>query len=401
MDSFIKSIKLSFDVDKQNVAQVKALLDSIQKDAKFDFSVDVANVDTMRDLVELIEQQMNASKQFKDFESAVTAGYISEETAANLQAQIDQLHAIEDEIDSTRELIEELSKLQDDSSKKTIEDLKKYIDKLKEAREEITGQTEEPDESGGGFEGIGFKSGSLAESIRKGGKVGVAAWGAQRLMQIGQAFLDGLKNVMSDAMEEMKDVLTYSQLTDAQVREQAFTYGFSQSENYAFSQTMDLMGFSSFEDLYYMNSQQQAKFQEKFLEYQERYAELYDSGYFTDMQDFQWEMQEFKEDMTYEVMTWMMDNKETLMNLMEVVTELAMFTIEALGWIVDYFGTQSERSDSARRAETIDIINNNSVSTNSTNVKIDNTFNNVDNKDRTWLANAGEMTYEQIIKALE
>lgn len=401
MDSFIKSIKLSFDVDKQNVAQVKALLDSIQKDANFDFSVDVANVDTMRDLVKLIEQQMNASRQFKDFESAFTAGYIDEETAANLQAQIDQLHAIEDEIDSTSALIEELSKLQDASSKKTIEDLKKYIDKLKEAREEITGQTEEPDDRGSGFEGIGFKSGSLAESIRKGGKIGAAAWGAQKLMQIGQSFLDGLKNVMSDAMEEMKDVLTYSQLTDAQVREQAFTYGFSQSENYAFSQTMDLMGFSSFEDLYYMNSQQQAKFQEKFLEYQDRYAELYDSGYFTDMQDFQWEMKEFKEDLTYEVMTWMMDNKDMLMNLMEVITEFAMFTIEALGWIVDYFGNQSERSDSARRAETIDIINNNSVSKNSTNVKIDNTFNNVDNKDRTWLANAGEMTYEQIIKALE
>ena len=401
MDSFIKSIKLSFDVDKQNVAQVKALLDSIQKDANFDFSVDVANVDTMRDLVELIEQQMNASKQFKDFESAVAAGYITEETAANLQAQIDQLHAIEDEIDSTRDLIEELSRLQDESSKKTIEDLKKYIEKLNEAREEITGQTEEPNESGGGFQGIGFKSGSLAESIRTGGKVGAAAWGAQKLMQIGQAFLDGLKNVMSDAMEEMKDVLTYSQLTDAQVREQAFTYGFSQSENYAFSQTMDLMGFSSFEDLYYMNSQQQAKFQEKFLEYQERYAELYDSGYFTDMQDFQWEMQEFKEDLTYEVMTWMMDNKETLMNLMEVITEFAMFTIQALGWIVDYFGNQSERSESSRTAATVDIINNNSVASNSTNVKIDNTFNNVDNKDRTWLANAGEMTYEQIVKALE
>ena len=401
MDSFIKSIKLSFDVDKQNVAQVKALLDSIQKDANFDFSVDVANVDTMRDLVELIEQQMNASKQFKDFESAVAAGYITEETAANLHAQIDQLHAIEDEIDSTRDLIEELSRLQDESSKKTIEDLKKYIEKLNEAREEITGQTEEPNESGGGFQGIGFKSGSLAESIRTGGKVGAAAWGAQKLMQIGQAFLDGLKNVMSDAMEEMKDVLTYSQLTDAQVREQAFTYGFSQSENYAFSQTMDLMGFSSFEDLYYMNSQQQAKFQEKFLEYQERYAELYDSGYFTDMQDFQWEMQEFKEDLTYEVMTWMMDNKETLMNLMEVITEFAMFTIQALGWIVDYFGNQSERSESSRTAATVDIINNNSVASNSTNVKIDNTFNNVDNKDRTWLANAGEMTYEQIVKALE
>lgn len=327
MDNFVKNIRLSFDVNDKNVADIRSIIEELQNDAKFDdldLSLSTSSIDSLKELLTLLRQ-------------------IHEE--------------------------------QESPDEQQPEDNK--------------------------FEGFGFKKGGLVDSVKTYGKTGAAIWGLQQLQKIGQAFIEGLKSAFADAWEELGEVLDYSQLTDAKVREQAFTYGFSQSENYAFSQTMELMGFSSFEDLYYMNSQQQAKFQEKFLEYQERYAELYDSGYFADMQDFQWEMQEFKEDITYEVMTWMMDNKETLMNLMEVITELAMFTIEALGWLVDYFGSQSERSDSARRAETVDIINNNSVSASTTNVKIDNTFNNVDNKDRTWLANAGEMTYEQIIQALE
>ena len=79
--------------------------------------------------------------------------------------------------------------------------------------------------------------------------------------------------------------------------------------------------------------------------------------------------------------------------------DLSKFVISALSWIVKYLGG-GERSSSERLAASSDIINSYSSSNRNTSVKIDNTFNNVAKEDQTWLSNAGQMTYEQVIQAL-
>lgn len=378
MDDFLKNIKISFKADEQDVSKLKQVLANLQKNADFEpIKVDESSIKSLKKLVGAMDDAVNSAKSLKDFGDFVKSGVIDENTAKNLQSQIDRLEEIEDEIDKTTKLIDEVSKLQTDSSEETVKKLQKHLDDLEGERKSIV------------------KDDTMAT-----GKAKLAAWGLKQLQKIGDAFIKGVKNTFEDAMKEFDKMLSYSQLTNEQVRSTAFQYGLSSSENYAYQKTLGFMGFSDLEDLFYANKQQQNKFQEKMLEYQERYNKLYDSGFFEKYQEFQWEMKEFKEDLTYEVMNFIMDNKETLKDLMNAVIKISEFLIKSLGWLVERFGGRSDRSDSEKLAAASDIINNNSSNTSSTSVKIDNTFNNVEAKDRTWLANAGSMTYEQIIRAL-
>lgn len=378
MDDFLKNIKISFKVDEQDVSKLKQVLNNLQKNADFEpIKVDESSIKSLKKLIGAMDDAVNSAKSLKDFGDFVKSGVIDEKTAKNLQSQLDRLDEIEKEIDKTTKLIDEVSKLQTDSSEETVKKLQKHLDDLENERESI------------------IKDDTMAT-----GKAKLAAWGLKQLQKIGEEFIKGVKKTFEDAMNEFDKILSYSQLTNEQVRSTAFQYGLSSSENYAYQKTLGFMGFSDLEDLFYANKQQQNKFQEKMLEYQERYNKLYDSGFFEQYQDFQWEMKEFKEDLTYEVMNFIMDNKETLKDLMHAVVKISEFLIKSLGWLVERFGGRSDRSDSEKLAAASDIVNNNSSNTSSTNVKIDNTFNNVDSKDRTWLANAGSMTYEQIIRAL-
>ena len=110
--------------------------------------------------------------------------------------------------------------------------------------------------------------------------------------------------------------------------------------------------------------------------------------------DFQYEMEDMKQELMTEVIGFFMDNKDTIKTAMEWMIKLAEIGIEGFGWIMEWFGGGREQASSS------DIIRNYSTNNHSTSVKIDNTFNGVNSSDQGWLANAGQMTYEQIIKAL-
>lgn len=396
MDEFVKSIKLSFDYDKKSVSDVRSIIENLKKESKFEaLKLDDASIKSMKDLVEAIDKTSDVSEYLSDFTDALDKGIIDKDTAIAFQLQIDQLNALDDQISTTAKLIDELSKFSSDDAKENVKQLTALLDKLKEERKKFTGEDEDTDEDK--FEGFGG-DGFFASSAK--GKKGIKYWGLQQLKKLFDSFIEGIKNTFDNALDEMDSILSYSQLTDSQIREQAFSYGFNPAQNYAYSKTAELLGISSFEDLAFMNNQQRQKFYEKFNEYNEQYTSLFDSGYFEEMQEFKWEMAEFKEDMTYDFMHWMMDNRDTLMNFMSVIASAAETTVEALGWIVDYFGNRSERSTSSRSATTADIIRNNSVSNKNTNVKIDNTFNNVDSSDKAWVARSEQMTFEQIMRAL-
>lgn len=202
-------------------------------------------------------------------------------------------------------------------------------------------------------------------------------------------------DLLRDTIDEIKEINKYQYLSNADVRNQAFTYGFNAAQNYAFSKASDLLGVSSEEDLMYLNPNQRAKFQEKFIEYSDRYTKLYDSGFFNTLQDFTWEWEEFKEDLQYELINFFMTNKDLLKSLMVTGMNLLQEILTIVGAINDSIGVAY-----GSRASTVSDIINNSVSNANTTVKIDNTFNNVSRNDQQWLANAGTMTYQQIITAL-
>ena len=216
-----------------------------------------------------------------------------------------------------------------------------------------------------------------------------------KLEALGQKFLNRIETIARESWQEMNVMLKYSQLTDASIRNQAFSYGLSSSENYALSRTMSALGLQSEEDLYYMNTQQRAEFQKRFATYVEKYTSLYDAGFFTRLQEFNYRMQDFQEQVQYEFIEFFMKNENEIMTAMRAITELSSYAIKALSFFVTYFGGRSAMTDSQRNAMLNEVIEKST-----TNISIDNTFNNVAQNDQSWLANAGRMTYQQIISAL-
>lgn len=246
---------------------------------------------------------------------------------------------------------------------------------------------------------VGFKD-TLSSKFKFDGKT-FGSNVANKLTSVVDKSLDKLKNVLSDAWEELGNMVGYSTLSNARTRDLAFTYGFSGSQAYGYDKAMNIMGFESIEDLMFANESQREKFQEMMTKYTDKYQQLYDSGFFEQYLDFQYEMEDFKQEILTEVVQFFMDNKDTIMTGMRSMISLTEFTIEALGWLVKFFGGNSQAmSSSQRAANTTDIINNYGASNKSTNVTIDNTFNNVAKEDQSWLSNAGQMTYQQVIQAL-
>lgn len=216
------------------------------------------------------------------------------------------------------------------------------------------------------------------------------SWGAEKI-----------KDTLSDAWRELGEIVSYSTLSNQRTRDLAFTYGFSGSQAYGYQTAMDIMGFSGMEDLMYAESWQKELFGDYFKKYTEKYNELYDSGFFQNYLEFQYEMQDFKQEMLTEVVKFFVDNKDTIKSGMLAIMKLAEFAISALGSIVNFLGGNSPSYERST-AIASDIINNYSGgSSSSLSVKIDNTFNNVAKEDQTWLANAGQMTYGQVIEAIK
>lgn len=217
-----------------------------------------------------------------------------------------------------------------------------------------------------------------------------------KLATVGTDFAQSLKTLFKDSWAELNNMLKWSRLTNQEVRNQAFQYGFDPSQNYAFSKVSELMGISGLEDIAYMNQQQRGKFFEKFNEYSDRYAQLYDSGFFDTLEQYNWEMEEFKQDLQYSVIQFFVDNKDVikgilkfLMSIMSGITAIANFLIKPAR-------TQEEKLADARRILGVTTSN---TTNNNSNIRINNTFNGVSQQDRSWLQNAGTMTYEQFLRA--
>ena len=215
------------------------------------------------------------------------------------------------------------------------------------------------------------------------------------LQSIGSAFLKGVEKLIGDALEEMDNMLNYSLLTDSSVRDLKFSYGFSDAQAYGFDKALGALGISE-EDLMYMNPQQSQMFRDAFTKYTEKYSQLSDSGFFEKMLEYNVEMNEFKEDLKLQVVEFFMNNKETIKTALNVGMKFMDIGIKAFGWIIKYF---SGGTEGIGQADVSGVLTN--YSTKNTSVSVNNTFNGIQQKDRPWLQNAGQMTYEQMIQALE
>ena len=207
--------------------------------------------------------------------------------------------------------------------------------------------------------------------------------------------LNKLASLFSDAWDELGNMLDYSRLSNQKTRDLAFTYGFDASQAYAYSKAMDVMGLQSEEDIFYMNDAERQQFYDNFSKYSQKYDDLYDSGFFDMVREYEIEMAEFKEDMKLEVVSFFMDNKDTIKAGMQAMMSAAEVLLKIFGWLMQYGGDDID-SDSSRAADTSQIISNYKGG-NTLNAKVDNTYNISNQTQADWATDIGRAQFQQIL----
>lgn len=207
--------------------------------------------------------------------------------------------------------------------------------------------------------------------------------------------IDTMKSFFSDAIDEMKNMLEYSQLSSSRTRELAFGYGLSSSEAYGWDTAMKMLGFSSEEDLFYANAQELSQFRKAFEKYSSYYTELYNSGFFETMQQYQFEMQDFKLQMQQDLIRFFVDNKDSITSAMKGILTITEWVVKGFSWFMG--------DSSSKVASTADVVSQyittNQASSNA-NLNVTNNFNNVDSSTAGTISSEVNNEYRQIIMRL-
>lgn len=352
------------------------------KTLKFDIKIDNSK---MTDIERRVER-LKVDDLFSDKE---------QDNLKKIQDAYRQMQINLEKIETIKESIAELSELDTNEAKELTKQLQAQLKTL---------QSTSTKSDKAGFSSIGqdFKS-EISKMFGSQGRVGESL--AQGVKKIADTFVEGFKDMMSEAKAMFEEMASYdlgnSLFSNSSAREQALQYGLSDDQNYALTQTMNALNMKSEEDLMYMNEAQREKFAELMGVYSARYNKLENEGFFQEYQEFQLEFKQFKEEMQMDLISFFMENKETIKSVMKMSVSFMKGALEFFDFMLKLFGGQ--RTENERAAATSDIISNYTsanTANQTTSVQIDNTFNGVGNNDRQSLVNAGELTYQQIIKAL-
>lgn len=140
-----------------------------------------------------------------------------------------------------------------------------------------------------------------------------------------------------------------SLITNSSARESAFKYGLSSSQNYALTQTRQMLNLQSDEDLMYMNDDQKAYFNQLMEKYENWYTKLESSGVFKDVQEMQLEFQMFKQEISYAFLEWFANNKDTIMTVLQG-------TLEVIETILGVITKLTGGSSSASASDSLSVI---------------------------------------------
>ena len=134
-----------------------------------------------------------------------------------------------------------------------------------------------------------------------------------------------LMSLFKEAKKMIDDVSTYSLSTsykvNAQARQQALQYGLSDAQNYAFSQTKQILGVSSDEDMYYMNANQRAMFSNLMSKQEDFYNRLNSNGTLNGLQEMQIDFAMLRQEFVATVGEFIVDNKDTIITFATVGLE--------------------------------------------------------------------------------
>ena len=345
----------------------------------------------------LIKPELD-KKQIKDIQSEFDKLHINElvsdKTKQQFKQQYVDMKTNLEKIKLLKQTISEIKMFSGDSAKQGLNEMQKELTNLQRKQKQY-----EMQEVGN----------NIRDALKPDGELGSKIQDAFK--KLASKIGDFFKSMFKDALNTITEMASYdlqnSLFMNTEAREQALTYGLSNAQNYALSQVKEEMGISSDEDLMWMNDAQQEKFAERIGYYTDKYDTLNQSGFFKTWQDFQYSWKEFKTEFAMEIATFFVENKDTIKSTLKALMEVLKGLTKVIEFIVKQFGGSNERTATEKAAATMDIINNYSGSTydnnnsKNTNIKIDNTFNNVAKTDQTWLSNAGQMTYQQIIEAMK
>lgn len=222
-----------------------------------------------------------------------------------------------------------------------------------------------------------------------------------------------VKQFISDALDKIEEIASWDITSSRTYNRNAIDLyretGLVGSQAYGLSQALQKFGFSSYDDylqaLPTMNKNQQEYFTELIKQNSKQYEESIELS--KAIENYQHTFDDFKREMQNEVVKFIAENKDEIMNCLKVGVECLKILAKVVSGIFSLFSSGSERSSNERKQATTEILTSKSsknYTTNNnqnTNIKIDNTYNGVGKTDQTWLANTGQMTYQQIIQAFK
>ena len=286
-------------------------------------------------------------------------------------------------------------------NEKDLKEFKEIVDKIEKGQEADLERLKEIVKTGGtGGQGETPTSETVDGESAVGGTWWITA--IKLFSKVATKTVNEIKKISAKFLKEfqkVQDLVDYSRLSNQAVREQAFEFGFSPAENYAYTQAMDVMGLSSFEDLYFLTENQWTRFNNNFEKFQERYTKLYDEGFFDAVEDFNYQMAEWEEDLKYTFLQFVVDNKEDVMDLLDLVENILETTVKMTSW---FFGESAGAKRRRRASEVAEIVGTgNSTTTKNTTVTFSPVFNGVGSETKASLDTSLSLVKEQILLALE
>ena len=407
-DSYVKTLTLNLRTlfDRKSTGQVEEWIDDIKKSTKEIKWIDDNAFKQAADKIKADFNNLEVVKQGliqgEDLERVRQAYQEQQENLAKIEILKKEIAEIE-MFDKDNELLDELQQ--------KLADLQQKTEQLQ--------QSESNDEDGGKGSFFGSFKESFDELLVQASDMNAAGRNAFNNMQrkiedFATKAKDAIIDFVNDAIEAMQDMAAWDLQNSKVFNQDAVNMymqtGLQGANAYGMSKALETQGFGSMDDFIeampFMNQEQLAYMQEIAEINKEQYAE--DLEVALAFQEFQVEYDKFKQELQKSLIDFFMENKDTIMTILEGMMNFLGAILNVVDGIFGLFSSAKERSEEKKKQVTADILGvssstltNNNTTNNTSNVNVNNTFNGVGQQDQSWLANTGQMTYQQVIEALK
>lgn len=407
-DSYVKTLTLNLRTlfDRKSTGQVEEWIDDIKKSTK---EIKWIDDNAFKQAADKIKADFNNLEVVKQ---GLIQGEDLERVRQAYQEQQENLAKIE----VLKKEIAEIEMF--DKDNELLDELQQKLAELQQKTEQLQ-QSESNDEDSGNGSFFGSFKESFDELLVQASDMNAAGRNAFNNMQrkiedFATKAKDAIIDFVNDAIEVMQDMAAWDLQNSKVFNQDAVNMymqtGLQGANAYGMSKALETQGFGSMDDFIeampFMNQEQLAYMQEIAEINKEQYAE--DLEVALAFQEFQVEYDKFKQELQKSLIDFFMENKDTIMTILEGMMNFLGAILNVVDGIFGLFSSARERSEEKKKQVTADILGvssstltNNNTTNNTSNVNVNNTFNGVGQQDQSWLANTGQMTYQQVIEALK